>query len=358
MWFSAVGMGATPSAREILRRTAEAYRNLHSYELHVTIQTVQGAQVAERRLTASGTRPGKFRLQDDGADGELHLGDGSTEWTFSPAANEYAKAPMAGEALTPISEFEQIDRHVSEANVARKEKFIVDGQAVPIYVVRVARDQWPEGSLPGAQFAMYRIDQKTYAVYKAITYAPGVTQIALYSIANWNRSVPDTLFTFKPPESARETRVVAARATQSASLTGGEAPDFVLRDTGGREVRLSALRGKVVIVDFWATWCQPCRALMPRLQQMYRDLGDKGLVILGLDAGEDTGTVSVFAKEHSYTFPLLLDAEPDVTARYYVEAYPTTFVIDRKGRIAFRDMAGEKADNLQAAVETALREGL
>ena len=78
------------------------------------------------------------------------------------------------------------------------------------------------------------------------------------------------------------------------------------------------------------------------------------LVVLGLDVGEDAGAVEKFAREQSYSFPLLIGAEPDVAARYFVEAYPSTFVIDRLGHIVFRDLGGGDPAKLQAAVEKAL----
>ena len=111
---------------------------------------------------------------------------------------------------------------------------------------------------------------------------------------------------------------------------------------------------KPVVVDFWATWCGPCRAQMPLLQQLQSELAGQGLVVLGLDVGEDAGKVTEFAKRQSYTFTLLLGAEPDVSAKYYVEAYPTTFVVDRRGRIAFRELGGGSPDKLRSAVQTAI----
>jgi peroxiredoxin len=141
---------------------------------------------------------------------------------------------------------------------------------------------------------------------------------------------------------------------EEMSMIGMEAPDFTLSDPSGNPVHLRDLRGKVVVVDFWATWCGPCRALMPHIQKMHEQLATKGLVVLGLDVGEDAATVAKFSKTESYTFRLLLDAEPQVTSRYFVQAYPTTFVIDRAGRIAFRDMGSGKPTDLQAAVEKAL----
>ena len=95
--------------------------------------------------------------------------------------------------------------------------------------------------------------------------------------------------------------------------------------------------------------------LMPELQKLYQNLGKQGLVVLGLDVGEDADTVTQFARKQSYSFPLLLGAEPEVTARYYVESYPTTLVIDRQGRIVSRNRGVHRADELSGMVSDALR---
>lgn len=200
---------------------------------------------------------------------------------------------------------------------------MVDGKPRPIYVIRVSRDDWPR-----TQNAMYRIDRENFHVYKTILYKQGVTEISLYA--------------------------EAAPAKQAGTLEGTEAPDFTLKDAAGAPVHLRDVRGKVVLVDFWATWCPPCRALMPRIQKMHEDWAAKGLVVLGLDVGEDAEQVTKFAKEQKYTFRLLLDAEPEVTSRYFVEAYPTTFVIGRDGKILFRELGGGNADGLVNAVRQAL----
>ena len=348
-----ISCGADLSAPEILARTAAAYRNLGSYEFHVTVQTVQGAKVAERKLTETGSRPGKYRIEDSG--GALRVSDGRAEWALDPKTNRFTRTPLAAETASPIGEFERIDQHVKGAGIAREEQIVVDGVTTPIWVVNVSRDAWPVDAPAGARSTMYRIDKKTFAVHKAITYGSDTTRIVLYSIVNWNRPVAGSLFAFTPPQGAREEPAVEAAPIEARAIVGAEAPDFTLKDAKGRKIALHELRGKVVVLDFWATWCGPCRALMPHLQEMYRDMADKGLVVLGLDVGEDAATVTKFAKEQAYTFPLLLDAEPAVSAQYFVEAYPTTFVIDRAGRIALRDLGGRSAaEDVTAAVKAAL----
>jgi peroxiredoxin/outer membrane lipoprotein-sorting protein len=353
-----------PDAMKILQRAAAAYRNLQSYEFRVTVQSVKGSSVSEQRLTETGGGPGKYRVEDDDPHGTLRVADGRTEWTLNRESNEYTKIAIAPEAATPTTGLQEIDQHVTDAGIAREDLFVVNGKAVPVYVVEVARDRWPAGTIPGAQFAMYRIDEKTFVVYKAAIYdADQNAQIFLYSIVKWNQAVPRTLFSFTPPKSASAEAAAAAPAqatpkaapdTTATTLIGTAAPDFTLQDTSGNAVNLTELRGKVVIVDFWASWCPPCRAQMPELEKMHRELADQGLVTLGLDVGEDPQHVAQFAKQQGYTFTLLLGAEPDITEKYFVDGYPTTFLIDRQGRIAFRTMGGETPDKLRAAVETAL----
>jgi len=276
---------ADHSAMEILHHTAETYRKAGKTELNAAIQKVEngGLRVSERTAVC---RPG----------------------------------------------FDQIDQHVQSAEIAREERYIERGKPVAIVIVRVVRDRWPEGTLPGAEFAMYRIDRQTYQVYKVSTYAGETTEIALFE---GESTAPGT-------------------KSEGVSMIGMEAPDFTLPDPAGNPVHLRDLRGKVIVVDFWATWCSPCRELMPHIQKMQEQLGPKGLVVLGLDVGEEAGRVAKFAKQQSYTFRLLLDAEPEVTSRYFVQSYPTTFVIDRAGRIAYRDMGSGDPGDLQAAVVKAL----
>ncbi len=116
---------------------------------------------------------------------------------------------------------------------------------------------------------------------------------------------------------------------------GNLAPDFQLNDLDGQAVALSDFRGRPVLVNFWASWCPPCRAEMPFIQDIYanRKWADEGLVMLALDIGESPPTVREFVKNYGLTFPVLLDTNRDVSLEYRVAAIPTTFLIDRDGII-------------------------
>ena len=115
---------------------------------------------------------------------------------------------------------------------------------------------------------------------------------------------------------------------------GQAAPDFTLSDLNGKAFALSALRGKVVIVNFWATWCPPCRAEMPSMELLHRELGDEGLVLLAVNIEKDgRQTVSKFLATSPHSFPVLLDDQEEIQKRYGVYKFPESFVIRKDGVI-------------------------
>lgn len=123
----------------------------------------------------------------------------------------------------------------------------------------------------------------------------------------------------------------AVRAPQPA--VDHPAPDFTLtRFDTGTTTSLADLRGKPLILNFWATWCRPCRAEMPALQATYERYGDD-LLIVGVDQGEAGAVVGPFLEEFGITFPVLLDEEMSVGRKYRILGLPTTFFIDSRGVI-------------------------
>ena len=120
----------------------------------------------------------------------------------------------------------------------------------------------------------------------------------------------------------------AAEPVEDALL----APDFSYRDAAGNDVLLSDLRGKVVLLNFWATWCPPCVYEMPFLEEAHRQLPDNA-VILAIDIGEKAETVSAFAEEHGLTLPIILDQNAAIAQLYRANQLPTSVIIDAEGII-------------------------
>jgi cytochrome c biogenesis protein CcmG/thiol:disulfide interchange protein DsbE len=118
-----------------------------------------------------------------------------------------------------------------------------------------------------------------------------------------------------------------------APQVGFAAPDFTLETRDGGAIRLSDLRGQVVVLNFWATWCPPCRAEMPALQQVYAKYRDQGFAVLAVDVAEGEAQVTPFADQQGLTFPILLDRDGSVSNLYQVRAMPSTYFVDRSGVI-------------------------
>jgi peroxiredoxin len=114
------------------------------------------------------------------------------------------------------------------------------------------------------------------------------------------------------------------------------APDFAVADLAGRTVKLSSLRGKVVLVNVWTTWCPPCRDEMPSMERLYGRLRGDDFELLAVSQDEDKRLVEPFVREMRLSFPVLVDPEHQVGDRYGVWGYPETFVIDRNGYIVER----------------------
>ena len=154
------------------------------------------------------------------------------------------------------------------------------------------------------------------------------------------------LLLFRSPPSSAAGASAASPSALPAAVVDSPAPDFVLQTVDGEQIRLSDLRGKVVAVNFWATWCAPCRLEMPDLQVRADRFRDR-LVVLGVNFGETAEEVAAFREEIGVDFPLLLDPKADVQGLYRVLGYPTTFFIDEAGTIRFQHiglMSGGQLD--------------
>jgi len=124
----------------------------------------------------------------------------------------------------------------------------------------------------------------------------------------------------------------SSNSTQGAKV-GDLAPDFQFYNPEGKPVSLSDLRGKPVMLNFWATWCGPCVSEMPYIQQVYEEWSAKGLMLLAINIGGTPSQVEEFLRNHNLSLPVLLDTKQVIARKYGIWAIPTTFFIDKDGII-------------------------
>jgi peroxiredoxin len=127
----------------------------------------------------------------------------------------------------------------------------------------------------------------------------------------------------------------AASSLASSGMEGQTAPDFELKSSTGENLRLSEYRGEVVMINFWATWCGPCRQEMPLLDELYNRYQRVGFNLLGVNIDDDSRRAMQMAEELGIDFPVLFDAGKEVSRLYDVEAMPVTVLVDREGRVRY-----------------------
>jgi len=123
--------------------------------------------------------------------------------------------------------------------------------------------------------------------------------------------------------------------TVTAGIDQSPAPDFTLKSNSGENLRLSELRGEVVLINFWASWCGPCRQEMPILSELHDKYKAMGFTVLGVNVEENSSEARKLLKEMPVTFPVLFDNDSTVSKQYDVVAMPSTVLVDRDGNVRY-----------------------
>jgi len=142
---------------------------------------------------------------------------------------------------------------------------------------------------------------------------------------------------------------INANATPSQSLTPisgkPQAPEFKMMDMDDVVHKLSDYKGKPIIINFWATWCPPCRAELPSMNRAWKKVKDDGIEMLAVNVGEDEDTIFAFSGEYPIDFTVLLDENGKEIRNWPIKGLPTTFVVDPKGRIIYQAVGGREWDD-------------
>ncbi len=333
----------------ILEGVAARYESLESYDVRgsfdARFESGGRSQTLTSEMHLAGRPPELIREELVGARGHLMVQNAETRWIFLPSANKYEKQDIkAGDApatTVNLTKFAELDTFADRATDLGEEPLTLDpdGEAIDVVARKIALPAEASGQVrPGASVDSYTVwvapDSHTIVreefVISRTQPAPTTIHVTVsYDDVNVDTPVDDALFAFEPPAGATPLQAGPA----PGPMEGKAAPDLTLTTLTGETITMSELRGKVVLVDFWATWCGPCKREMPHIQKLFEDLSDDGLVVLAI-SNEKEATIRRYIDSKNYTFPTLVDEGAEVTRRYGVTAYPTLFVVDREGTIS------------------------
>jgi len=356
-------------AAAILSDTGAAYRAASSLDLKGTKTHEQRNEFSEvvmrTPFTLLLTPDNRCRMESKTNVGtSLQVFDGEKSWNYFSQNNKYF---VSAEQLDPAQLFEtRVDlrtptSRLKQARLLRQEVLETAGAKRACDVVEASYEH-PQGGNIEYGMVTFWVEHDTHLVWKTsailvmdLGHSGGktpVTETTVYSSIQLNANVPPGAFVFTPPPGATEQRIGGADDSATA-LVGRPAPDFKLRDLDGKQVQLASLKGKVVLLDFWATWCGPCRDEMPRLDTLSKEFKDKNVVVLGIDEGEDDETVRGFIKKNGYQLPVLRASPGDIVVENYAaHALPSLVLIDKNGIVAdYRVGSGNSEQTLRAELE-------
>lgn len=393
-----------PDAKAILRQVGETYRILKSYhfEGRYTYEQVTESMglrdelKREELFVNAAIKPDRSRIESKNTHFSVtSVSDGKTKWVYAPGPNEYTineegaakstalRLPTEAEshlarARNIVAGFSNIDRRLREAKFIGEEKLETGGWKVDCLVIEADYTAASAGQSSVWTRKLW-IDKRRNIVLREIqqtrTKGPwgktiNTKMTSIFTFTNVDNQVTEALFAFFPPEGAKEvaelrspSRPAAApissprpAATPAPRLVGKDAIAFALKDLDGNQVDLQSLKGKVVLLDFWASWCGPCVAEMPHIEKLHKDFKDQGLVVLGLN-NEEAEVARSFVKNKGYTFTTLVDEGREVAMRYGVSGIPQVFIIDREGKVKWHARGyGPGAEvELRSAVEKVIK---
>lgn len=177
--------------------------------------------------------------------------------------------------------------------------------------------------------------------------------ISIYTVVDYNKNKSKDLGITTKENSTTEKASDASKDPSTVESSDAEkiaALDFKLKDLNGKDVSLSDYKGKSVFLNFWASWCPPCKAEMPDIEKLYQQTKDSDLVILAVNIGEDKTTAKSFMESNKYSFTVLLDSSQNIAAQYNIAAIPTSFFIDKEGNIVSTIKGGMTLEQMKANI--------
>ena len=363
--------GSDKSPEGLLRKVSEAYASLDSFYFDASETTITRSGDIERRnesriVTAAG-HSGRFRVvSDHPVDGGIVAFDGATTWIHLAVRNQFTKVngAMIEGPESPglmrlknrfVSRYANITERLRSAEFGLPEALEIDGCDVECRVVKASYDP-PRGLAAERIIRKYWIANDRPLIYQenssfeASNATKGksisVSQEIVFHRATVGKAVSEDAFIPRIPEDAV---LVVELEDAVSSPIGRTAVPFEAVDLDGAPHRSEDLKGQVVLLDFWASWCIPCRLDLLRVEALHQELSDQGLVVLGV-TDEPREKARRFVTERGFTFPTLSDEEGVLFRGYEVRTIPTAVIVGRDGRVSSYLVGSHSGDDLREAV--------
>jgi len=334
-------------AKALLVETAAAYRSLNAarFEYTETLSLMTGkseVRNSSRRILLFAA-PNRIRLETTGSrEPAVRIADGESEWEFFPEAKEYTKLPQRKGPFPVVGAYGLLDKMRGTPHITGREVF--QGHDCTIVRIALERGVTQELWIDNASHLVLRDSDKAPSDSRGV----GSRTETVFAVARLEKEIDAAQFRFDPAASGAKSRTERRAEEAALSLVGSSAPNFALRDLDGREIRLSELRGKAVLLDFWGTWCGYCREALPAVELLHRASKNGELKVFGVDS-EAPELARDYLAKYGYTLPSLIDSGDRAAALYHVTGWPTTVLIDRAGKVVFYE-AGFDPEKLRDAL--------
>jgi len=383
------------SVTKLVRDVAQKAESAQQYEFEGDLLLVgqRGSKpsmaIAQAKVHLAVGVEGRFLLRVDAPDkGEyLLVSDGQKSWAYVPKLKQYTEEESSPRAARNEADSESDTNSVSESDTQSDEEHdwadAFAREVLPI-LARMYETAATAGRAGEAEVKFEKKKQKWPVVQVVskkdaqgsssmteLTVNPATLDIgrlvwAHASYENQERTVlrltldfrnfqigsalSDATFTFEPPKNAKLVDALPIPGQSGSFLLNRPAPDFESKTLDGQRVRLQDLRGKPVLLSFFASWCGPCRRELPSVVKLHEDFKEQGLQVIGVN-DEGKGTARHFAEKAGLTFTILDDSNAKVNRQYHVRSIPTTFLIDREGKIVRFLRGGRDYDELRSALK-------
>ena len=361
-----------------IARYAKLERFHFAGRTHVTISggSLPQKQELDIPFLFAAERPGRLRTEMlNPAMPQVLVSDGDTLWVSAPTLHQHMAQPApqltpgatandpVARSLDPLQAYASVREDAANVTIMGRETLLVDsGVARCVRYVVTYRPDTTVGAPEMLPRTVWVDEASGLFVRDSLTMRIRHPQAGLLTSVQDTRfthldattSGPASLYAFTAPEgSKRVARIGAAEEVARPDHTGEPASDFSLAGMDGRKVTLSKLKGKVVVLDFWATWCGPCRRWMPIVEKVTKELAPKGVLLYAVNVRETKDDVRQYLTRTGVKVPVLLDADGDVATAYGAVSIPLTVIVGRDGKIVKTLVGLHGEDDFRAALAAA-----